>query len=956
MRLLREHALLIAAFVVATTSAATPVGVLTAAPAPADIEFLLSNTPVPLLRWWDALILHQQLGGPDIIGNANASTSAATVQWFMFAGSVPWFVVAMLVGLVDGVDPLQLAGRAIDDAMRGVLSVFFAPDGSGVSPAMWLVIAALILAVSVGIMRSRGQSLRALVPKLVSFLAIVGLLAFSSAQLMSRQGDGGGRGDGDYDAPFGTPGWVVSTIDDTFDVLSAVPAASLAGATSLGGASPTGDDPSIYDCAAFVRQMQAEAGVDGSALGAVSTMWGTAALQTYNSIAFSDASTLGDQVYCRMLDRQSSVATGNTFAIDAELLVEAGLVKSSVFDAPDDASLSGSNLLRYSTITPNDVWTSVMVGWAMCDRTSSGWDFNDRYSGFRDEDDSTTLDARCADLMTATWDDGEPQGLEDRGFWAVDSASIAAIVDGVSDDMARHELTQYLRGLTGASPNASSAFLFAVASPVGAVPMIGVGAVVLVLKFAVLAFMATMWASLFAALFRVDAPFRTVIWPPLARLIGATILASGAALILSILALFGTAISSLFSMNGAGTSWSVIGAAMAPGLALFALHFAFKRANLPSPVTLGGARAWSKGGPLIAGAAAGAVGGALGATAVGMAKNAGSAGMRKLAGAGLERAGLGSVAGVLGLAGTGKGVRGGMGGGRGGPGGTASREDFAVSRAAAEKALGGREAETLAAAKAEQRAQRTSDLQDRLAGAVGARGAAQHERAEVRAERQEARAATRTEVSRRRAEFIARHHASTGTKGVSTVLAMRASLAARGSMAGERITADLHQAGAAARRGLDTIAASSATGMELIRGGGQASLDRTNELLHTMQDPELRKAMFGDAARVSRAGAMITADAIKHTSAAETAARMARDPKAWAGAALTATGIGAGAGVPLLAAASVQAHRGRIRDAKVSEAALVAEYQRRQTEAAVAAQQVDAGAPGVGSGGPRSEE
>lgn len=526
--------------------------------------------------------------------------------------------------------PLQKVGGVVDQA-TGQLGKAILKSYIGV-----LALVIILAGAAWSFMRSNDHTVwwRKVIPKAI----IIGFLAL--VVVGSTQSKGGGiNGDtSDYRPGPGSAGWFAVTINNLVTEIGTVPAQAMGGkAMTASLNAPDANDP--LNCGNYIQSLQDQyttsAGgltdsngdvlisMDGAALPpmAVSNMWQISGLNAWNIAQFGSHNSDGyRRVSCWTLERNSSmpVGKGNFKSSDNQNAVEQsqattvdvlahewGLDADTVndkikLDAPAWHGLDNENMDRamvaYAVCSPQ--------GKTMGDKVKNfnnpkGWGAYTKYTKDFVQKEKFRTDAAlslgCYSFYNKAGDD-----VPDMFDWG----------DG-DDNLKDSDIQPYVSDFVGTvhgtkMENATVATLAYVVSSLSVMVIMG-GLSIMVILAKVVSIV--MMFALILVMLRAMFPGPTV--EPLKKYgkeyLGYTMLSVFGILILSIITLFTNLILNLTAAisGGPASLLTLMLGGVAPVLSAVALHMAFKRLNLPSPMTVKGGMTWSK--AIAGGAAAGAV-------------------------------------------------------------------------------------------------------------------------------------------------------------------------------------------------------------------------------------------------------------------------------------------------------------------------------------------------------------
>lgn len=605
----------------------------------------LSSTDLPIGRWSTDISFTVNPPASNSLVDINSSGFMASFAGLLFSiGGFFWSGAMNVVGFSETIGDVSTWGRGIDSALRNILSAFINPSTQGIRPLGLFAILALGAALISGLLKVRRQGTGALIKRLVGITIISAIFVFSSSQVMASPTH---SREGEYKPPVGTPGWVVKAVSDTIELASGQLVNPLT--TAMTNPDPTSEDASRLGCDAVLVQMSEnyQSGSSSALAKSVSSMWEMQALPAYIGTQFGSSNDIGAQVFCRQLDHISAaVDADNAYYIDAQIKEAIPQRTGSDSIRIEDLLISsdskgiGPGFAAYNTNTDGE-WHQSLLAWAACDyRTGDNWTVDPKFEGLRAGSDG---DATISDEDCEAWAELRVEDLADMPqvfLW--DGGTVNQQVAGIAeeDPVRAEEVRDFLNVLSGNNVQIGNAWAFVATSLISPTILIGVGAVTLVAKAVTMIFLVSVWFLMIVSLFRAR-PFSDVLGPSLMRLLGASLVAYGSALLLSLIVTFSVVINSLAtsSSDGRYTMAGVYVAGMSPLLSVIALHFFFSKVlKLPSPVSLKGMDAWSKGAPFAAGAAVGGAMGVGGAMLGSRLDRAGSNMMRRAGSAVSDRA------------------------------------------------------------------------------------------------------------------------------------------------------------------------------------------------------------------------------------------------------------------------------------------------------------------------------
>lgn len=513
--------------------------------------------------------------------------------------------------------PLQSVGATIDGAAaqfgRSVLG----------SP----LLAGLIVIATAGLLLQGLRREGAWLARLAVKMVIVGILVVMVVGATNSRTDDSGR----FIPGEGSPGWFATTIDEAITEIASTPAAALSAPNSDEGA---GVDTDQLSCGAYINALRRgyndSARDNGTLIDAksvpaqtISNLWQVSGYRAWSVGQFGRDNLNGQsRVACRMLDHNANIPAGvGSFAIEGQGATDdrSAATRADVLSRVPNPRIPISQV----GVNPNaPAWRPLnrveqdkaWIAWASCvpkDGLLSNLDARDGWHTPRgqgwlisveaaragaEDGRSPTLNSACYNFFNTAgdkvgdifdWGDGDGKLKENAGQMP------ASIYD-------------FIASLHGSNLGASgSAVIGYLLSAIGVAAVFGmVGAVIMIIK-AVAAFMllSVIFVALLCLLPRSDNN-RLIKFVKI--YIGLSLTAAFGVFILSLITLFTNVILNVIKgFAGQNSDMGLILGGLAPVMAAVALHFAFQRAGMASPLTVKGAMAW--GGALAGGAGLAAI-------------------------------------------------------------------------------------------------------------------------------------------------------------------------------------------------------------------------------------------------------------------------------------------------------------------------------------------------------------
>lgn len=584
---------------------------------------------LPVERWSGATSqLHVRSNG----GLVDTAPTTRNLQGTAFAaGDFLYSVTTKFVSWSTQFCPLARVGGAVDYAGAAL--------GKALVNSSLLAGILIITMVSLLVQAFRNRD-GAWAKRLTTKLLV---LALFSIMVAGSAGSRGGGIDGDYTTPYtpgrGSPGWFATTIDRVVTELSAAPAA-VGFSQAIVDTKASGDQ---LDCAPYLGALQKgyidhatpPGGVLKSAAApalTVSNLWQVSGYNAWVVGQFGSKNLNGStRVACRMLDRNANIpTTSGSFMIDGSgavndrsaasvvdvmsrvpdqkvpLAEAAKLIKS---DAPAWRPLTGADQdkawVAWATCVPQDGQLANITrrdGWKA--PAGNGWLIADDGARKNAEqvNGSSALNGACYAFFNTAgtsvdnifdWGEGDKQ-LKDHA-----NEMPASIYDFIS---ALHGTNQ---------TSATTASLAYVVAALGvAIVFGGLGLAVLLVKIVALVMLFSVFFCMAAVLLPNADNTRLVTYAK--EYVGLSLFGAFAVFVMGMVTLFTKVIYLILAAvaGGPNSTMTMLLGGLAPVLAAFALHRAFVRIGMPSPMTVKGATSW--GTAMAGGATGGALAGGIG--------------------------------------------------------------------------------------------------------------------------------------------------------------------------------------------------------------------------------------------------------------------------------------------------------------------------------------------------------
>lgn len=577
----------------ATVSATSPTGIVPMADEDEGVD--ISNLTIPMLRWTgDTQSFNYVTDGNPVGAAARASERTIFYSFPMMLGNTMWMGSSALLEGAIMFKPMKIVGLQIDKAAAGI--------GQSIIDSPLISLAFIVIALGTIFMLKRGGQespwKRVWTTSVVAAMFVIMVVGSGNSTEV----------DGEYKPGMGSPGWFLTSIQDTTATITSTVAASLS--------IPSFDDGGVRMCDTYVDKVMnptedgEEIGKDypaSSIMPMASSLWTQTGLEAWKLAQFG-TSSYGEQVWCHVLDWSNPKAASDT-------LNELGSYPAS---NPKSAALSpkdGEQRDRSGIAWAVCAYPSADGNWTVAgnfftdDNGTKKWGQPDTGigAGVGDpESDYEGTDGHCAD-----WFSGDAADWDSEKFKVGPNASdINVFVDG--DDRNKQNVKTFLMNWQGADNSGIAVTLsYSVSSFIISVVFLVVAGAMFFVNIALVAAMLSIFIVMLVVLFTKN-DVGTRLGGFIKNIIGLVVFSSVAALLIAMLAkiieVLGEVGKAIF---GDAPLAVMLWVGVSPLLAIIMLHFIFtKLLKVPSPFKLSSALAW--------GAAAGAAGGAVGAGVGGM--------------------------------------------------------------------------------------------------------------------------------------------------------------------------------------------------------------------------------------------------------------------------------------------------------------------------------------------------
>lgn len=613
-----------------------------------------SNDLLPVNRWADATsAMHSRLDNTFLSDTAELMQRHSIISTGMSSGNFMWSLGTGMSAFAINFCMLDKVGGAAD----GVVATI----GNAIMDSA-LLTGLVVLAVVVLLFQGRknGQ-----MPwkKIAQKGIVIGLFAAMTAGAMASTG-GGKSNDSSkpyseatagqpYTPGFMSPGWIVTTVNDTISSLASAPAGALVLATNNSGSMDMGNPLSCENYLLSLKMGYKNAyGDTAESLASgvpmiMSSLWETTGLQTWRTAQFGD-SKLDENSWCRLLEYNAGtrVMSANK-AIDSAAGNSESTVRATMHRImPENRALDNFNYSQIAFVPSSKADTDKsLVAWAACRFANSGgagdltkaesWKIAEHF--IKGDKDTKAEPAHCASWFTSD-DDGA------GAFnWDSDQDKVVKRTTNTGGGNERYALDVRDFILTLHGNNNSQGMTSVFAYNISALSMLIVfGLLAISILIAKIAMVVMIITGIFMVIMALmpSAGFDKM-GNYLKVLLGINLLTFAIQLLFAMISILTVMLQGLgSSFLGEGSLVAIFWSGLSPLLAVFLLHMVFTKVlKVPSPFKLSAAMAW--GGAV--GAAGGAALGGVGALMDRKVGNAGRRAMSKATGAG--KRGVSSVLG-----------------------------------------------------------------------------------------------------------------------------------------------------------------------------------------------------------------------------------------------------------------------------------------------------------------------
>lgn len=562
-----------------------------------------SSRLLPVTRWQDATGFHSRIGGFAIEDQLQRISTQGLVESGMSVSNWMWSASTDVIQFAYSFCPISKVGGTMDKAFYKISTAVIS------SPLLAILTAASIF---VWIWRIFSQGSNDFGRLIWQKALVTSLLVI---MVVGAAGSKGGTGAGSeaYVPGFGSPGWFITTVDTTMSsvagsIVTALtftdPAAQPAGSSAL---EPSYNSKSKYSCESYVASLEQEyrdrMGKDLTGAAAVplalNSYWKSTTLETWKGLQFGKRNNYGNIMWCRMLEENAGSTVKQYVTKDT----------TDVADPPSWGTISGimsntgaANIKpeapAWSGSASNTYQDRIYVAWAACSWVDGKWDIAEDRKPLYGDGISSESDAQenCKALFAA---DGMSTTDNLNAFdWGDGGGDID---DDMSDDVQNSDAgaaaSDYLKHMHGVGGgNGLVSVLALVIASLAVLVVFGLfGAAIIWAKILGLMMIVGVLFSLLASM--TPSGDTSKIGGYFKQYIGISFFAFSAGLLLSIVTIITSVLIDIGATTlpgGPGGFMSILWTGMAPFMALFSLHYMFKRLQLPSPLSVKAAGAWGK--------------------------------------------------------------------------------------------------------------------------------------------------------------------------------------------------------------------------------------------------------------------------------------------------------------------------------------------------------------------------
>lgn len=466
-----------------------------------------------------------------------------------------------------------------------------------------LVAGLLALAVIIALLAAvrRGENpLRRLIGTVVA-LGVLAMMIAGSAPANSYQ-----TGNGVHFGA-GSPAWLISHTFQVVNTVASLPASVFNDASAAIAPGQSANKP--LSCASFSNELVtqykaayqagAAGGVDAALPIAINNLWEQTGLTAYTDVQFGSGNAYGSYVYCRLLEDDINTPPSTDIRYTAEAAAQPAYGGGAAYSTLASNSRFGSLAWAPVDSDTNTYVDRSIIGWAACrpaPGSSPPWRVSQSWVGL-----SSPSNGRITAQTCAQWYSGTSSMSGSPLDWGNDAQAIGTATSsqtGVGNFLLTFHGNNVSSGI-------ATSVLYAIAAFVVFIVFAILSLAIIVAKVAllVLAMLAVLVAA-FALIPGTNSGNRAI---SLAKhALGMVFAATGAQILLSLVALITGLIVSAGASSGGGAFSAILFTSFAPVAAIVLIHLLFTKVlRAPTPFRPSSALAY--------GAAAGGIGAGLGA-------------------------------------------------------------------------------------------------------------------------------------------------------------------------------------------------------------------------------------------------------------------------------------------------------------------------------------------------------
>ncbi|QOD05894.1 A24 family peptidase [Pseudarthrobacter sp. BIM B-2242] len=565
---------------------------------------------LPVARWADATArMHSRIDAGPIGINAELIQRNALQNGGMATGNFMWTTGAGLSSFAINFCLLDSAGGAADQIGATIANTIKDPRNG--------LLAGLVVIGVFGLLFAGYRRGNMMWKPIMMKAVIVGLFFVMAMGATGSTGGGtvgaDGRVDnGPYRPGVGSPGWVVTKVNNVVASLASAPATALAVDPGT-AAGPSGDPLACVNYTASLKKEYTNtygggAGAMASSVPLIlSSIWETTGLKAWRTAQFGSAAegTMSDHAWCHLLEQNAKVPIGTSAASAGSVQ----MIMNRVFNGSGvPAPAAGSDFYKSTAFsTPDNVTQDKsIVAWAACRIKDGATNLNDG--------NSWTTDAFNSGIADGTKPSGEDcrkvfmtkQDSADAFDWSSNGDEVNKRTD-TDDPAAGQELRTFIRTLHGNDIVGGMTSILAYnISALGMLIVFGlIGLAIIVSKVALVVMIIIAFFLMLQAL--LPGADMSKLGGFLKTLVGVNLFVFAIQLVFAFVTVFTKMLQTVGEgMLGGDTSLiAMLWSGLAPLVAVAILHMMFTKVmKVPSPFSLSGGLAWGNAMSAAAGGAA----------------------------------------------------------------------------------------------------------------------------------------------------------------------------------------------------------------------------------------------------------------------------------------------------------------------------------------------------------------